>query len=159
MIEWRERDPAYPTDDAKETRRERGQSAMDDSLEVAGLKADSEASREAIEGAKASILRYAMPPEGYNGWTNHATWDLNLHLTQDEYTVNGATEAAQAEAEAEDGGPASFHLIGLAVKEWCEDYRDTGRENGCEDHFDGIDFDLVNWPEIAGNLLSSADPA
>lgn len=24
----------------------------------------------------------------YNGWTNHDTWDLNLHLTNDESTFN-----------------------------------------------------------------------
>ena len=122
---------------------------MDDSLEVAGLKADSEASREAIEGAKASILRYAMPPEGYNGWTNHATWSVNLYLSEDPERV-ADLYGRMTECE-------SLWLASDVVREDCERVV-FGQEDGLES-FGGVDFDLVNWPEIAANLLSSADPA
>ena len=121
---------------------------MDDSLEVAGLKADSEASREAIEGAKASILRYAMPPEGYNGWTNHATWSVNLYLSEDPERV-ADLYGRMTECDA-------LWLASDVVREDCEQYRELCHEDGLES-FGGVDFDLVNWPEIAA-LLGTVYP-
>ena len=38
--------------------------------------------------------------EDYNGWSNHITWDLNLHLTNEEYLYEGALDSANEGLEA-----------------------------------------------------------
>lgn len=36
-----------------------------------------------------------MDQQSYNGWTNHATWVVNLWLTNDEYTEEGLRMAVR----------------------------------------------------------------
>ena len=79
----------------------------------------------------------------YNGYTNHATWNANLWLSNDEPTYRTVWFAAQD----------AFRLQGsnavTALAEWLE-------RSDLTKHLlkhDGINASEVNWNEIAGRWI------
>lgn len=89
----------------------------------------------------------------YNGWTNYATWRVNLELV-DEY-MNGIV-SYNDECDAKDYGDATrfASVIGLAdhLSEYCEQIIDEQSTPGTIANGYATAFlSQVNWYEIAEN--------
>ena len=69
----------------------------------------------------------------YNGWTNRATWAVNLHLTNDETLLSRAGDYARDSKGCDSS--FSFFIEGMLAN-WDHIVDD------CEEFVD------VNWPEI-----------
>ncbi len=107
----------------------------------------------------------------YNGWTNHATWCVNLHITNSEASQRKAEQLkklALANAATHENVPkvwtideARRFLLADALKEWIydvtvEQYRKHGDEFAYLLRLDLITgyLDDVNWTEIAASMLA-----
>ena len=84
-----------------------------------------------------------MSTETYNGWTNYATWRVNLELCDGHY------DGADPEEIPED------------VFEFAESIKETVTDFVCGDgdtmaqQYAGAFLSDVNWYEIAKNILDS----
>jgi len=103
----------------------------------------------------------------YQGWANHATWCVNLHLTNDQDMYNHARELALSASDtSDDGEVAGLALVNAAdaLKDYVESicFGDDGElveeanEIGLaglliQDLLQGYLCD-VNWREIAEAL-------
>jgi hypothetical protein len=104
---------------------------------------------------------HEMSETGYNGWTNHQTWCVNLWLDNDEGTYNAVREYAQELAERID--PEAGFTVSDAVydmADWLKSFVEDLAEDTCPGVIEGASFvtDLfgsalsdVNWDEIARN--------
>lgn len=80
-----------------------------------------------------------MNDRTYNGWTNYATWRINLEMFDGQ-----PLEGFDLDQEAND--------LGHDLKDWAEDYiTETSSEGLARDYALAFLGD-VNWYEIAKNL-------
>lgn len=101
-----------------------------------------------------NVAKRAMREESakYNGWTNYATWRVNLEM------IDGM--------QIEDITYANRHYdldnayeLGQAIKEWCESLiEDTSSEGLARDYALAFLSD-VNWVEIAEHLIEAYEEA
>lgn len=77
----------------------------------------------------------------YNGWTNYATWRINLEMIDgcdvDQFVTGRDDEA---------------HDVGETVKDWCEEIVTEGVTGLAADYALTFMSD-VNWQEIAEHLI------
>lgn len=78
-----------------------------------------------------------MGAESYNGWTNYATWNVNLWLSNDEPLYRAASAATRGEDDADAAGD---HLKAIVS----EFKNDRGAFGDC----DASELETVNWAEI-----------
>lgn len=107
----------------------------------------------------------------YNGWTNHATWCVSLHISNTEASQRKAEELkklALASAAKHENVPSVWSIdearrfiLADSLKEWIHDvavenYRKHGDEFAYLLRLDLITgyLDDVNWHEIAANYLT-----
>ena len=84
-----------------------------------------------------------MDEIGYNGWKNHATWMVNLHVANDEGTYLWIQELAETAWRDNYGDVDSYRLaLASAIREY------VGGE-------DGIDVFGIDAILAGGNLLLS----
>jgi hypothetical protein len=72
----------------------------------------------------------------YNGWTNWDTWNVNLWLTNDEWSYSQANRLCRA-VDLDEGDNARNRLKKAALRELAEGV--VG---------DDVNFDNVDWDEI-----------
>lgn len=88
--------------------------------------------------------------EGYNGWTNYATWNVALWLDNDEYLQEQAEEIAR-----EDGTPSDLaDSYKSYVESLVEEIAPAVFEASFVADLFGSAFDSVDWYEIADHYLS-----
>ena len=87
-----------------------------------------------------------MDTKQYNGWTNHATWLVNLWLTNDEYTEHGLRMAVRY------GGHEG-------LKDYVDELLDDSGIASDTMWYDMIRSFLsdVDWREIAGHYKDEDD--
>jgi hypothetical protein len=91
-----------------------------------------------------------MSDTKYNGWTNYATWRINLEIF--DYVNVGDFEGA-------DDAEPNIYEISLQLKDYAEDvifqeckYDERGQSSLMEDYATAFVQD-VNWYEIADHLV------
>lgn len=108
-----------------------------------------------------------MDDNGYNGWTNHATWCVNLHLSNDEGTSRYVSEMSErAAADSEDVGYYNSRrqaYVGRLAR-MLEAYVEATVIDPVDDSRHLLTVDLlrsalgdVDWLEIAGNWNEDID--
>ena len=85
--------------------------------------------------------------EKYNGWTNYATWRVNLEIFDNWYFVDHGYNIKEAEKDAYD--------LGLALKEYVEELleQETGNAMGIAFSYAMAFLADVNWQEIARHVI------
>jgi len=95
----------------------------------------------------------------YNGWTNHETWAVALHLDNDQVLYEIARDYANiAIQNGEEGDNLNAYYLGETLQNWLEEDLLT-LENIKENH--GLWLMLtdigslyrVNWQEVANHYL------
>lgn len=85
-----------------------------------------------------------MSDTKYNGWTNYATWRVNLDLFDganwNDYYIGSFPEP---------------YDLGLALKEYAEELIETESEMGLARDYALAFLSDVNWTEIAQHLIAS----
>ena len=79
-----------------------------------------------------------------NGWTNYATWRVNLEL------VDGNEPALFCQT----GADTPEHILADNIQCYCEDYIDETSHGLARDYALAF-LAQVNWREIARNLISA----
>ena len=87
----------------------------------------------------------------YNGWSNYATWRINLEMIDSDYWYS----------YVKDGGTPFDNIPELAdaIKDQCEEYLSslsTGNENSMILDYAMAFLDDVNWYEIAEHIADDA---
>jgi hypothetical protein len=98
----------------------------------------------------------------YNGWTNHATWMVALHLGNTEYLHADMVNLATATDDEQRGyGEFSYtrervHILADAIKDYVEEFTFSDTDTSRNDALSLFRLDLitsalapVNWEEIA----------
>ena len=82
----------------------------------------------------------------YNGWTNYATWRVNLEMIDD----------SDWHCRFDDHGemPEAYDL-GQFIKEWAEEYIEESSHEGLARDYALAFLSDVNWYEIAKNLIET----
>lgn len=83
----------------------------------------------------------------YNGWTNYATWNVNLWLTNDEGSYNYWMERAR---------DSEVNELAIALE---NEHREAMPELNASTYSDLLQYILssVNWHEIAKSLTEEAN--
>jgi hypothetical protein len=84
-----------------------------------------------------------MSDTTYNGWTNYATWRVNLEL------IDGSDWHCYFDS------PPAAYTLGQGIKSWAEEFIEQTTQEGI-----GRDYALaflsdVNWREIAQHLIDN----
>jgi len=66
-----------------------------------------------------------MEEATYNGWANHETWAVNLHLTNNEGDYLAACEAAERIVDAYESGADQREQMAEWVKNWAEEVQQS----------------------------------
>ena len=77
----------------------------------------------------------------YNGWTNYATWRINLEMLD---TYETPTRCA--------------HDLSRELKEYCEGFIDETTPDGLAKDYALAFMDDVNWYEIAEHIIADMEP-
>ena len=102
--------------------------------------------------------------ETYNGWTNHATWCVNLWLSNDEGTyrhcrslARDATNAAEDSSRVRDGiwtiEEATRFQLADALKEFLNELNPVADQASVFSDLINSALSEVNWHEIADAFL------
>jgi hypothetical protein len=79
----------------------------------------------------------------YNGWTNYATWRVNLEMF----------DCSDWHCRIGEGGFTEAHDLAAALKDWAEEWiEETSGEGFARDYALAFLSD-VNWYEIAEHML------
>ena len=78
----------------------------------------------------------------YNGWTNYATWRINMEMLDGMDCKEFVTEP---DAEA--------WVVGDSIKEFCEEYIDSTTPDGLGKDYALAFMSDVNWQEIAQHFI------
>ena len=81
----------------------------------------------------------------YNGWTNYATWRVNLEM------IDGSDWHCRFDDHGET--PDSYEL-GLALKDWTEEWIVESSPEGFARDYALAFLSDVNWQEIAQHLIN-----
>ena len=84
-----------------------------------------------------------MGQERYNGWTNYATWRVNLEIFDDIDTDNWA----------EDIESLSQYEFGQYLKDYVEQFLET--DNQLAESYAFAFINDVNWSEIASHIVDT----
>lgn len=115
---------------------------------------DTEYVARVVAQGRSDALRYAAPDGGYNGWSNHPTWNAVLVLDNDQGTYASVREVVREALESEASEPADLrwlHSVADAVRAWCE----AESEYALAGLF--ICPELVNWPEVAWSIIEGLE--
>lgn len=86
----------------------------------------------------------AAPDTRYNGWTNRATWNVNLWLSNDEASYRRVQRHVDyLKAEAPEGYEPDEHTFAEWLERHCKGLWTSGRTP------DGCPLSEVNWLEVA----------
>ena len=77
----------------------------------------------------------------YNGWTNYATWRVNLEMF----------DGMDAESNS---WPQDLQGLSEALQAYAEDYIDLSCEDGIAKDYAMAFINDVNWYEIAGHYIT-----
>lgn len=80
----------------------------------------------------------------YNGWTNYATWRVNLEM------LDGVSPSELCIFDTSDP-----HEVADALKELCEERIQEGTENDLALSYALAFMDGVNWREIAEHMIDA----
>jgi len=94
-----------------------------------------------------------MTDTTYNGWTNHATWLVNLHLDNTYCMTDSLTEEAADMLGNQYPEADLADYIKELVAEWLEP--DCPNAGLAQDLINGY-LDDVNWREIATHYIDAA---
>jgi hypothetical protein len=91
--------------------------------------------------------------ENYNGWTNHATWCVNLWLSNDESSYRHWQRATRGEKAI---GGRKYQIVNRLAErlenELSEECKNSNG-HGMWQEISADELSLVNWREIARDLL------
>lgn len=89
-----------------------------------------------------------MEKTNYNGWTNYATWRVNLEvfdgMTPEDFDLN-----------PEDLGSVDFYEFGEAMKDYIEEMIDMGTPDGIAKDYAFAFLSDVNFFEIADRFIDA----
>lgn len=85
-----------------------------------------------------------MTDTKYNGWTNYATWRVNLEM------IDGSDWHCRFNDHGEK--PDAYELSQF-IKEWAEEYIEESSPEGLARDYALAFLSDVNWYEIAKNLI------
>jgi hypothetical protein len=85
-----------------------------------------------------------MTDTKYNGWTNYATWRVNLEM------IDGSDWHCRIDDHGQT--PDSYDL-GKAIKEWAEEFIEESSPEGLARDYAMAFLSDVNWHEIASHLI------
>lgn len=114
---------------------------------------DAECVARVVAQGRSDALRYAAPDGGYNGWSNHPTWNASLVVdnTAEVYVAARALVTTALEVEGmQPEGMRSLWSIGEAL-------RDLVMDEECGDPDNLICPELVNWPEVAWSIIEGLE--
>ena len=81
----------------------------------------------------------------YNGWTNYATWRVNLEMfdamTVHDFSIDESTDV---------------HGFAEILKDWAEEYIEESSQPGYARSYALAFLSDVNWREIADHMLEDA---
>lgn len=87
----------------------------------------------------------------YQGWTNHATWEVNLYLSNTESMYRRMLELIEESIE-EPRAPGDTY-----VRPHDQSYAEAIERFARTVGFNSIDLDTVDWIEIARSWLENAE--
>lgn len=96
-----------------------------------------------------------MTTETYNGWTNYATWNVNLWLSNDQGLSEITDEMAQDEYNR--GGLANTYNLASRLEEFVRGMVELEEASMRSDML-GWALSSVNWHEIAEASMSDFEP-
>ena len=82
----------------------------------------------------------------YNGWTNYATWRVNLEM------IDGSDWHCRFDDHGE--MPEAYEL-GQFIKAWAEEHIEESSHDGLARDYALAFLSDVNWYEIAKNLIEA----
>lgn len=85
-----------------------------------------------------------MSDTKYNGWTNYATWRVNLEM------IDGSDWHCRIDDHGETPEP---YELGKALKEWAEEFIEESSPEGLARDYAMAFLSDVNWHEIAKHLI------
>jgi hypothetical protein len=85
-----------------------------------------------------------MSDKTYNGWTNYATWRVNLEMIDGSYWYDFDPDFEKPE----------FYELAQTIKEWAEDLIVDSSPKGLVQDYALAFLSDVNWNEIAKHILS-----
>jgi hypothetical protein len=89
-----------------------------------------------------------MQDKNYNGWTNYATWRVNLEMFDG---LNPHEYGSFSDAVAGEGDAAQLASL---LKDYAQDYIFDSTEDGLVQHFALAFIADVDWHEIAENMVA-----
>ena len=78
--------------------------------------------------------------QGYNGWTNYATWNINLWVDNEERDYRLKVEYLQQ---------LGHKVTDIDVRRFVKDYMDNTTPDLKDSTVEGARFQDINWEEIA----------
>lgn len=92
-----------------------------------------------------------MSNEKYNGWTNYATWRINLEIFDDTSLDDFGGVDDKVDAEL-----VCAYTLGEALKERAEYYIELSSDKGLARDYALAFLSDVNWHEIAEHMIEDA---
>lgn len=94
----------------------------------------------------------------YNGWSNHATWQVNLWLSNDDYNYRECESMADAVMEEADDLAQATDLLADRIQELVEDGNPLRDEYSLYSEIVRTALDEVDWQELAEGFLPDVWP-
>lgn len=92
-----------------------------------------------------------MSNEKYNGWTNYATWRINLEIFDDTSLDDFGGVDDKVDPEL-----VCAYTLGEALKERAEYYIELSSDKGLARDYALAFLSDVNWHEIAEHMIENA---
>ena len=91
-----------------------------------------------------------MNDKSYNGWTNHATWLVALHIDNDQATNNDCNDIGRHSL--------GKYECGKAIKDYVEDIMIGELGHGIVADLTNSYLSEVDWQEIGSHFLPEDNP-